>query len=85
MNESDITSEHKAITFLDRVKSWFATEANEAKVIKDDAIQNMEADLDRRETELKATPEEKLEMLQKEIAANTNSLEDISIEIEGEL
>jgi len=45
----------------------------------------MEADLDRRETELKATPEEKLEMLQKEIAANTNSLEDISIEIEGEL
>lgn len=66
--------------FLDSVKSWFSREAADVKASVDDLEQRFDADLDRKERELAATPEEKIEMLQ----ADTSS-DDLLAEVQAKI
>lgn len=68
--------------FLDSVRSWFRTEAAEAREVGQQARSRMEADLDRREAELNLTPAERMEQLQQQIDDNS-SFEAIQDRIEG--
>lgn len=53
--------------FFDSLKAWFSREAAEAKESASDLKTRLESDLDRRERELAATPEERMEMIADEI------------------
>ena len=70
--------------FLDSVKSWFRGEADEARKTMDDAAAALNADLDRRETELKASPQEKMDQLLEEIGQSDQQLDEITAEIQSE-
>lgn len=69
--------------FLDSLRAWFRTEAEEAKDAARQAKGRLEADLDRREAELRATPEERLEQLQRDIADGDTTFEDLQAKIDG--
>ena len=69
--------------FLDSVKAWFKTEAAQARDIGQKTQSRMSADLDRREAELNATPQQRLEQLQDKMAGNDSSFDDIQSKIEG--
>ncbi len=56
--------------FLDAVTSWFRREAQDVKDSVDRLEDRVDADLSRRERELDATPEERMEMIQEETAAD---------------
>lgn len=56
------------VGFLDSVKAWFSREAAEVKQSVDAATSRLESAMDRRERELQATPEERMEMIQEEIS-----------------
>lgn len=68
---------------LDSLKAWFRTEAAEAKDLLGDTKSRLEADLDRREAEAAASPSERLEQLQEQIAAGDDGLDAIRDKIEG--
>ncbi|MFW2380640.1 MAG: hypothetical protein ACN4GZ_02695 [Acidimicrobiales bacterium] len=53
--------------FFDSIKKWFSSEAAEVKESATAAKSRMESEMDRREAELHATPEQKLEQIQSEI------------------
>ena len=69
--------------FLDSLRSWFRTEAAEAREVLDHTQSRMATDLDRREAALEAGPSERLEMLQEEISANDDGFEALRDRIEG--
>lgn len=69
--------------FLDSLKAWFRTEAAEAQDVGRGVKARMEADLDRREAELSASPQERFEQLQESMAANDGALDDLRAKIEG--
>lgn len=50
--------------FLDTVTSWLKREAADVKESVDALEERLDADLSRRERELEATPEERIEMIQ---------------------
>lgn len=50
--------------FLDTVTSWLKREAADVKESVDALGERLDADLSRRERELEATPEERIEMIQ---------------------
>jgi len=55
------------VGFFDSIKKWFSSEAAEVKESATAAKSRMESEMDRREAELHATPEQKLEQIQSEI------------------
>ncbi|MEM9565931.1 MAG: hypothetical protein AAGA93_25135 [Actinomycetota bacterium] len=69
--------------FLDSLKAWFRTESNEARDLLDTTKSRMEADLDRREAEAAATPAERMEQLQEQIADGGDAFDAIRDKIEG--
>lgn len=69
--------------FLDRFRSWLATESAEARDLGRDTKHRLEADLEQREAELAASPSEKLDMLQQEIADSDSSFDQLRDRIEG--
>lgn len=69
--------------FLDSIKSWFTTEAAEAKDLGRTTKARMEADLDRREAELKASPAERMEQLQEQIADGDATFSALQDKIDG--
>ncbi len=68
--------------FLDAVNSWFRREARDVK----DGVERLEgrvdADLTRKERELDATPEERMETIQAETGAD-DALAEIQAKIDG--
>ncbi len=69
--------------FLDSVKSWFRSEAAEAGELGRETKTRLERDLDRREAELAATPEQRLEQLQDQIADGDTTFGDLQSKIDG--
>ncbi len=69
--------------FLDSLKAWFRTESEEARDLLDSTKSRMEADLDRREAEAAATPSERMEQLQEQIADGDDAFDAIRDKIEG--
>ena len=67
--------------FLDSLERWFRGEADEVRESMDDAAAALNADLDRREAELKATPEEKMGRLLEEIEQSDQQLDEVTAEI----
>ena len=67
--------------FLDSLERWFRGEADEVRESMDDAAAALNADLDRREAELKATPEEKMGRLLDEIEQSDQQLDEVTAEI----
>jgi chromosome segregation ATPase len=64
------------------VRSWFQRERAEAADALDGTRQRLEADLDRREAELQATPSERMQQLQDEIASGDDAFEGLRDQIE---
>ena len=53
--------------FFDSFKSWFASEAAEVKESASRATSSLESEMDKREAELQASPEQRMEQIQAEI------------------
>ena len=70
--------------FIDSLKRWFSGEAAEVRESMDDAGAALNADLDRREADLKATPEEKMDALLEEIEQSDEQLDELTAEIQAE-
>ncbi|NNE72804.1 MAG: hypothetical protein HKN26_04005 [Acidimicrobiales bacterium] len=68
--------------FLDRVKSWFVAEAEEASDMLDGARDRLDTTLSAKERELAATPEEKLEALGEQIESGDDPFEEIRQKVE---
>lgn len=69
---------------LDSLKRWLSGEATEVRESIDDATDALNADLDRREAELTATPEEKMGSLLDEIEQSDQQLDELTSEIRAE-
>lgn len=69
--------------FLDSFKSWFKTEAAEAGELGRQTKGRLEAELDRRESELNATPAQRLEQLQEQIADGGSDFDELQAKIDG--
>lgn len=67
--------------FLDSLKAWLRTEAEEATDAKDDLESRLDADLTRRERLLNETPTEAMERLQDEIADGQSAFDAIEDKI----
>lgn len=65
------------MSMWENIKSWFRSESTAAREWSDDLERDLSADLARKETDLRATPEEKLENLQDQISGNTDAFDDI--------
>ena len=65
------------MTFWETVKSWFRTESESAREWSADVQRDMSAELDRKEAELRATPSERIDQLQDQIAGNTDAFDEI--------
>jgi hypothetical protein len=65
------------------VRSWFVTEAESAREVARNLETEWSADLDRKESELRAGPAEQLESLQDRIAGNTSAFDEIKAKIES--
>ncbi len=68
--------------FLDAVTSWFRREAQDVKGGVERLEDRVDADLTRKERELDATPEERMEMIQAETGAD-DALAEIQAKIDG--
>lgn len=71
--------------FLDSLRSWFSREADEARDLGQRTRTRLEADLDRREAELSATPAEKLDMIQRRIAEGETGFDELRDRVEGRI
>lgn len=71
------------MAFLDTIRRWLGREAREARETLSDAEQRLDAALTRRERELEATPEERLDMTQDEIAASDAEYEALKAKLEA--
>lgn len=63
------------------LKRWFDREAADAKDVADELEERWSSDLDRREAELAAKPEERVQSLQERIADNTSAFEELRAKI----
>lgn len=70
------------MSFWETVRGWFKSEAESARDLADDLQRDWSSDLDRKEAELAATPEERVEQLQDQISDNTSAFDDIKAKIE---
>jgi hypothetical protein len=71
--------------FLDTLRSWFSREADEARDLGQRTRSRVEADLERREAELSATPGEKLDMIQRRIAEGDAGFDELRDRVEGRI
>ena len=69
--------------FLDSLKRWFRSESKEIGEIGREATGRLEADLERREAELGASPAEKLDMIQDRIAQDDAVFDELRDKIGG--
>ena len=67
----------------DRIKAALGREKRELDEVVDDATARANAELDRRERELKATPEERLKIEEEKSAAVDEEFEAVRRRIEG--
>ncbi len=67
--------------FLDTFTQWIRREARDVKNSVDHVEERLDADLSRRERELHATPEERMEMIQAE-TGSSDSLAEIQDKID---
>lgn len=58
----------EAVGFFDSLKAWFSREVAEVKQTAETMKTRLESELDRRERELEATPQERMEMIGEEIS-----------------
>lgn len=65
------------MSFWQNLKNWFRTESTAAREWSADLQRDLSADLDRKEADLRATPEEKLGNLQERISGNTDAFDEI--------
>jgi hypothetical protein len=56
--------------FTERVRAWLGRETADAQELMAETRERLEDDLDRRERELAASPDERLTILQEQIAEN---------------
>jgi hypothetical protein len=63
--------------FWQSVKRWLGREAEEAKNLVDDLGTAWASDLDRKEAELDAQPDQRMRSLQDRIAENSSAFEDL--------
>ncbi len=68
---------------LDSLKAWFRTETAEAKDLLGETKGRLESDLDRREAAAAASPAERIEQLQDEIASGDDGFDALRDKIEG--
>ena len=54
--------------FFDSLKNWFSSEVAEVKESASSAQSRLESEMDRREADLNASPEDKLDQIQSEIS-----------------
>lgn len=54
--------------FFDSVKNWFSSEVAEVKESASSAQSRLESEMDRREADLSASPQDKLDQIQSEIS-----------------
>lgn len=73
----------QSMSFWDTVRGWFKSEVESAKELAGDLETDWSADLDRKEAELNATPEQRMEQLQDQIAANDSAFDDIRAKIDS--
>ena len=59
----------------ERIRTWLRRESADAAQLRDDTTRRLEAELTRRERELNATPEERIDTLTAEMAANDAELD----------
>ncbi len=71
------------MSFWDTVRGWFKSEVESAKDLAGDLETDWSADLDRKEAELNATPEQRMEQLQDQIATNDSAFDDIRAKIDS--
>ncbi len=69
--------------FLDSLKSWLRSEGAEARQLGRETKGRLQAELDRREADLTATPEQRLERLQEQIAEGGSGFDDLQSKIDG--
>ena len=65
------------------VKRWLSGEAKDAKDLVDDLETAWASDLERKEAELDAQPEERMQSLQDRIAENSSAFEELKARITG--
>jgi DNA repair ATPase RecN len=63
--------------FTDKVRAWLRRESDEAAQLLAETERRLDDDLTRRERELEASPQERLESLQRQIEQNDAELEAI--------
>jgi hypothetical protein len=63
------------VRFTERVQAWLRREAADADELAADTRRRLDEDLSRRERELTASPEERVELLQGDIARNDEDFE----------
>ncbi len=68
---------------LRTLKGWLGREASEAKQWSEATANDLHANLDRREAELKASPEERMKMIQNQVSANDDAFAQIQADIEA--
>ncbi len=70
------------MSLWERITSWFRTETAEARDWSAEVQQDLSADLDRKEAELRATPSERIEQLQEQISGNSDAFDELKGRIE---
>ena len=76
-------AQNDGVSTWDRVRAWLRREASDVSDALDEAVDRGNADLDRREHELHATPEEKLRLEAERAAAADAEYEALRRRIEG--
>ncbi len=74
----------QAMGFLDSLTSWFKREAGDVKESVGQLEDKLDADLSRKERELAATPEEKIDMLTEKIEAEDDAFAAIQDKIDAQ-
>lgn len=70
--------------FWDTLKAWLGREAADLAVAKRETEERLDAELSAREARLHETPDQAMERLQREMAANDDALGDIRDRIAGQ-
>ena len=68
--------------FLDSITGWFRKEASDVKASVDRLEARLDSDLSRKERQLSATPEERMEMIQEDTSVD-DALSAIQDKIDG--
>lgn len=73
------------MTWFDRIKSFFASEARDVKESLDKAGKAIDEELAKKEKELEATPEERIDMILEEQQADDARFEELADKVKGQV